>query len=158
MISFSTGMKQTFEKPAKEYVDEKHKLPVDLNVRKRQVTYSTKIETLGNNHHFRYQGDFMSELEIYSFLLSENDKDINVQIKKSKKCHGLQFIGFVAIPLGITGLITMATGSEQNDNTIIALGGLCSLTAIACPISSGIFKRNRGKANKEAVRIYNQKY
>ncbi len=158
-ISFSSGMKQTFEKTTEEYFDEKQKPGAfDLNVRHPAPAYSAKMELFGNAYRFRFQNSLINEREMYSIMLDTRDKELIEKVADSKHYHGLQFLGFAAIPLGIAGLACIATGGDSNEGEYIALGAVSIAAAIACPIASGVSKKKRGDANKAAVKLYNQKY
>jgi len=159
MISFSSGMKQTFEKTTEDYFDEKQKPgAIDLNVRNNAPAYSKKMELFGSAYRFQFQNSLINEREMHSIMLNTGDKELMEKVADSKHYHGLQFLGFAAIPLGIAGLACIATGADSNEGEYVALGTVSIAAAIACPIASGVSKKKRGDANKAAVKLYNQKY
>ncbi len=150
-VNYASGMKEVFEA----------KLPEEQKVvylyKSEQVdeTQSGKIDMLHTNK-YRQQNKYYNEREMHKLLINSNDRKIVDLVKVSKRSHGLQYIGFAAIPLGI---ITLASTEAFNDPAIgISVGGICLLGTIACPIASGVFKKRRNASNQAAVNLYNQEH
>jgi hypothetical protein len=147
VIKFATGLRQTFtaEPPKADYY-------------KVQQT-GNKINILG--HAYIQNGKTCPERHLYSTLLNTNNRKIQSLVAESKKAKGMQYIGFAAIPLGIIGVYTIASGnsglaSSSDRNLSNTIGAACIISAIACPIASGIFKHQRHERLNAAIKLYNE--
>jgi hypothetical protein len=162
-IKYSNGFKEEFKRENylinEDYrIADKRNLPSEISLNSYY-----KIEPFGSR--YRYRNSFISENSLHSILLKSNNKEINKLVRKSKDAHGLQFIGFGAIPLGIAAIYFLQNSGFQpfydngnRNNGDIALAVVCFAGAIACPIGSGIFKHKRKEANSRAIDLYNSQY
>lgn len=121
---------------------------------------------------YRYHNDRISEPELFDMFNQTKDKKIMNLVSKAKDAKAGQFIGFLGIPLGVlsgffflksTGLFYSSyNNSNRNqyglNNNDLTVSGLCLAGAITCPIVSGVFKSNRNKYTREAIKLYNEKY
>ena len=146
----------------KVVVELKTVVPADDYVVK-EAPESNKIDMWGQSR-FRYKNRTVGEREIQEVLLKSKDKKIISLVGSAKDAKRAQYIGFAGIPLGIGagGLllasISSASYSGGIDKTYLGGAAVCALVAIACPIVSINLKSKRNKCNKEAVRLYNEKY
>jgi hypothetical protein len=76
----------------------------------------------------------------------------------------MQYIGFVAIPLGIVatgsafvGLIAYSYDAELAKSAL-AVAGVSAVMTVTAPIISANFKKKRTQCNVEAVKLYNERY
>lgn len=162
-IHFSNGQKEEFRKEDKniysgsdDYVSQTPSNP----------PASHKIDIAGNR--FYLNGRVYREREIQDMLLATNDKKIVTLIGSSRDAKKFQYIGFGAFPLGIAGLTVLGKGLYQAqsttgtkikvrpENAVVAI--VCLAATITCPVLSGINKNKRHAYNREAVRLYNEKY
>lgn len=159
MIIFANGMKEVFEEQ-KIVVEVKTSTPTDDYVVK-EIPESTKIDVWGQNK-FRYKNRFMGEREVQDVLMKSKDKKIMSLVGSAKDSKKLQYVGFAGIPLGIGAgallVMSASTGYYGFDETYLAGSAICALAAIACPIVAVTMKTKRNRCNREAVRLYNEKY
>lgn len=159
-IHYSNGLKETFKEESVKINEPA--APVDYYG--GNVPINNKISLRGRM--FYYKNQYYTEREIQEVLLDTRNKTIMGYVTKARQAKGMQYIGFAAIPLGVVGLIALGSSSTTNnynnttrtDNGLVALGGICIAAAIACPISSGIFKHNRKEYNRKAIKLYNDTY
>lgn len=162
MVVYSNGTKEVFEQKMPEK-------PV-LQASSDDADYyggknaSNNIEVLGKVK-FKQNGKILNEKKLQNILLQTNDRPIMALVKDSKKSHGLQYIGFAAIPIGIIGLTLLSSSAQYSyagqvtyNEAMLAGGGLCLVAAAACPIASGMFKKRRLNDNRAAIKLYNQKF
>lgn len=142
VIRYENGRRETFAKasPAAEtYVE----APKSNQIAILRTTYIQNGMRLPENH-------------LYAVLLNTKDPKIATLVAHSQKFKGLQYVGFLAIPLGIAGLAACST--NKNDANFYAAGLLSMGAAISCPIVAGIFKQKRQQRLNEAIKIYNENY
>jgi len=169
-IRYAGGLKEHFErqsqpKPSTQNSTDYYGAPATNN----RYAPDNKITEFGSR--FRYNNGLITEREMQSILMNTRDKRIMGLIETSKQAHGMQYVGFVAIPLGIAALVSLSTAStatynyqtnsytkNPNQETYQVLALVCGMVAIACPIYSGISKHRRTQSNREAINLYNQKY
>lgn len=165
MIKYSNGIKEVFnQEPTKVVTNVKSNdyyspEPPKLN---------NKIESWGSR--FRYQGHTISEREMQEVLLKSKNKQVIGLVGQAKDAKKMQYIGFAGIPLGVTSVIFLwkSTGMFSNsynytngklfNSSDLAISAVCAAAAITCPIVSGISKGNRNKYNRQAIKIYNEKF
>lgn len=164
IIKFSNGLKESFKQES-------------ATIKEKTITndyYSgtpinNKIEAWGSR--YRYQNSYRTEKDIQDVLLATKDRKIIGLVGQAKDAKNLQYIGFAGIPLGITaiGFFWKSTGIFNYTNynytngrvfnqRDLAISALCSVAAIACPVISIVAKGNRTKYNRQAVKIYNEKF
>ncbi len=157
-ISFANGMTEAFKTTDDHYTEVTSPIKVDFNIRNYMETRGNRIETFGLPNRYFYHNHPVGEREMHRIMLSVHDPEVTAKVKRARSLEGLQNTGFAAFPLGVAGLALLSSSSTQEDNTAINSGVLILMTAISCPIASGIFKSKRRKANSEAARLYNQKF
>ena len=160
MVIFANGMKEIFEEQ-KVVVEVKPVVPTDDYIVK-EAPESTKIDMWGQNN-FRYKNRHMGEREIQEVLLKSKDKKIISLVGAAKDAKRAQYFGFAGIPLGIgAGVLLVSSvvsgGRSGFDETYLAGSAVCAIAAIACPVLAITLKSKRNKCNREAVRLYNEKY
>jgi len=165
MIKFSNGVKEVFkqEAPAKTTITVTEKTNEYYTT--APVKPNNRIDTWGSR--FRYQDRTISERDLHDMLLKTNNKQIMGFVGQAKDAKSMQYIGFAAIPLGITsyiflikstGIFSSSGGYNRFDSGDLAISAVCAAAAITCPIISGVSKSNRNKYNRQAIKIYNEKF
>jgi len=163
-IVFSNGIKEVFEKKVEIEVKQTTE-PTDY-FKVQAPKYDNKIQDWGSK--YRYQNTSLNERGIHSILLASNDKKIIGLVGQAKDSKNLQYIGFGAIPLGVTAYYfflrslvystTSQNGRLQLNSTDLTISGICLVGTIACPVISGIAKKNRRNYTAQAIKIYNEKF
>ncbi len=125
------------------------------------VTTNNKIERYGSR--FRFQGEAISERKLHGVLFNSKDKQIVSLTGNAKDAKGLQYIGFGAIPFGIGALFFLTRGMGNYyysgpSSSDLTFSAICLVGAISCPIASGIFKHKRNVSNREAIKLYNERF
>ncbi len=162
LIKYANGLKEEFQvqQPKDQQI-----LQSANDYYGKPAPSNNKIEMYG--YRYRYQGYNINERKLHTILLQSKDKQIISLVGKSKDAHGLEFIGFVAIPLGIAAgyfflmsnsTLGTGTGANSVNSSYLTGAGLCLVGSIACPIASGVFRHNRADYNRQAVKLYNEKY
>ena len=166
MIKYANGIKETFKQ---EPIAAKETTPTttDDYYGGREIK-SNKIESWGSK--YRYQGRYIKEREMQSVLIDSKNKQVISLIGKAKDAKNLQYIGFAGIPMGVlsigylwksTGIFNYNynyTGGKAFNQQDLAISALCGIVAIACPVISIVSKGNRNKYNRQAIKIYNEKF
>ena len=148
MILYSNGAKEIFEPEQPKKIEVQ--IPDNVDYYGETSASSNKIEILGKVK-FRQKGLILNERKLQNVLIQTKDKKIVALVRDAKTAKAMQYIGFAAIPLGIVAIITYNEG-------MLAGGAVCLVAAVACPIASGVFKKNRISYNKAAVKLYNEKF
>lgn len=123
-----------------------------------------KIGRQGN--HFQYHGEAIDERAMQEVLFKSKDKQIILLAGNAKDAKGLQYLGFVGIPLGAGALFFLARSmfsansyySSGPNSRDLSLSAICLVGAVSCPIAAVYFKHKRNVSNKEAIKLYNAKY
>ena len=133
---------------------------------------STKIEDLGTAYF--YKGNKITETELHEMLMHTKNRKIMTLVDKANKAGKMKYVAFGAIPLGLASMVAVPywigyaynynnnvnvdrfTKKERDKYAVIA--ALCVVGTIACPVTSGIYSGKRKILNKEAIKLYNQKY
>lgn len=176
-IIFSNGVKEIFTSPSNATTN-----PVIINNNEpprdyynRPVIANNKIEKWGIQ--YKYHNERLTERDLYEILNQTKDKKIMTLVAQAKDAKAMQFVGFLAIPLGIasgifflksTGAFYSSSSSYNSsypnrnrfglNNTDLTFSGLFLAGAITCPIISGVQKSKRNAYNHDAVKLYNEKY
>jgi hypothetical protein len=131
-----------------------------------------EINCKGGSTYF-YQNKKIKEKQAYTMMNETGDKQIIGLIGKAKDKHKLQYIGYAAFPLSLISFVTYSSaityypavpgsGARPQVKSInhgqqdVALG--IAALAIACPVISVKAKFDRKKYNKQAVKLYNEKF
>ncbi|OFY85476.1 MAG: hypothetical protein A3F72_09880 [Bacteroidetes bacterium RIFCSPLOWO2_12_FULL_35_15] len=165
-ITYSNGLKEVFSvKEQKISVPETIANNDYYNPNAGPVNPQSKIEPYGSR--YKYQGRKIGEREMQRILMSTKDKQIIGLVQSAKDANKMQYIGFAAIPLGIGSLVALAnsfntysSGSYNgtNNSGLVSISVILAAAAIACPVISIVSKSKRKKCNREAVKLYNEKY
>ncbi len=140
---------------------------------KNNYTQGNKITEFGSR--YQYQNGLIGENEMQRILMNTKDKHIMGLIQQSKQARGMQYIGFGGIVLGMSAYLCLiqsttsttaynsqtgypTTTPNPNKNSLQIAAGMLALVAIACPIVSGVYKAERHNYNRDAIKLYNQKY
>ena len=122
--------------------------------------------------YYRYNGKKMKEDEVHLFIQKKQDREIDEYVRKSKKAKLFEYVGLVAVPALIYGVVSARSTYNYNQSffnnyygtnnpstprsygpTITAgIIGVLSLTTTI--VSKPIRRRN----TEAAIRIYNEKY
>ncbi len=167
-IRYSTGLKEHFEKPKQNNSTSNqpdyYGGPVATNP-------GNKIYEVGSR--YRYQYAMLGEREMQGILMQTNDKHIMGLVTQAKQAKGMQYIGFGGIACGIAAgycLVQSMTRqqvytsgystyrSNPNEKALQAGAALFAIVGIACPVASGVYKAKRSNYNRDAIKLYNQKY
>ncbi len=121
-IKYSNGLKESFKK--------EEIAPTGVTTEKPDYyvagTQNNKISIRGRQ--FFYKNQYHSEKEIQNFLLETRNKEIVGYVTKSRQAKKMQYIGFAAIPLGLIGLVALASSTTTNYNgTTSTNGGVAAL-------------------------------
>jgi hypothetical protein len=108
-----------------------------------------------------YHGNWMDKQDMYKLLLDTKDQQITLLVKSAQKDRRLQRMGYTIIPLVLLATIFDANSDNPGPNSqIISATGkaLCYSGVIAFSISTIYFKRKQHASNKEAIKLYNERY
>lgn len=159
-IHFVSGYKEIFSQ-----IEQPKYTSVSPSINYGLVPPSNKIDMWGSR--FKYQGNFTHENQIHNMMLSTKDKRIMNLVGKAKDAKSMQYIGFAGIAFGIAsyvyvlkgiGLFSSSYSSRRNSSNDFVTSGIFFAAAVACPIISGVNKAKRNQYNREAVRLYNEKF
>lgn len=164
-ITYSNGLKEVFSvKEVKASVPETNANNDYYNPNTTQELTHKRIEPFGVR--YIYEGRKIGEREMQRILMNTQDKQIVGLVQSAKDANKMQYIGFAAIPLGIGSLVAFANSFTysnsgnyvgQNSGLVTASVFLAAAT-VACPIISIVSKSKRKRCNREAVKLYNEKY
>lgn len=164
LILFSNGSREEFTSQAKPPVITPMESSADYYSGPPKP--SNKIESFGN--HFRYREEFISEKTLHDVLFKSKDKQIILLAGNAKDAKKLQYVGFGAIPLGVGALYFLTRGifnstsyygqSRAQTSRDFTFSTICFMGAVACPIASGYFKHKRNVSNRQAIKLYNERY
>lgn len=107
---------------------------------------------------FRQKNTRLTEREAQNIFIQTKEKKLVELAINARDARKMQYIGFAAFPLGMAGLLLLASEPNSNQGTYTMGGVLCTALAIACPIVSGVYKNKRNEYNKAAVKLYNQRF
>lgn len=124
---------------------------------------------------YRTGHGYISERQMHNLMMDTKDKHIMGLVQNAKQAHTMQFLGFVGIPLGVIAGVCMIesltykttynaqTGYYQrtqnpNKTELQTVAGICAVVAVACPIFAGVSKYRRSNYNREAIKLYNQRF
>lgn len=175
-IIYSNGVKEIFTSPSNattnQVIINNNEPPRDYY--NRPVIANNKIEKWGMQ--YKYHNERLTERDLYEILNQTKDKKIMTLVAQAKDAKAMQFVGFLAIPLGVasgifflksTGMFYSSSSYNSSypnrnryglNNTDLTFGGLFLAGAITCPIISGVQKSKRNTYNHDAVKLYNEKY
>lgn len=156
-IHFSNGIIEKIE----EIIPSANKTIVITNPAPQVGLTTPKLELWGSR--FKYQGGYIPENRAHEIMLQTKDKRLINIISQAKDAKSMQYIGFAGIGFGVASYIfflksifySSRSSLNQNDLTV---SGFCLAAAITCPIISGINKSKRNQYNREAMRLYNERY
>ncbi len=106
----------------------------------------------------------LNEKKLFSLLLEKNNTQINELVRSAKKAKKRQYLGFLAFPIGLLSLSSIAlAGSEdnglRNDHINLNLVGASILFAAATvplPLISDRNKRKRKEDTRKAIKLFNE--
>lgn len=130
-------------------------------IQKAPVVVDPKIYPSGNGYYADNRR--IGQAELYNKLLNLNDSEITKHVHQAKAARGLQFVGFVAIPCMVGGVISVITQSFQERNNsrysadYTTGAGLLS-GGVVCLVGSTVFKISCKKHVKKAIDLYNAKF
>ncbi len=158
-IHFSSGYKEIF---AEEEVIQTPKTTINYGL--QTPTPSQRIDVWGSR--FKYQNSYLHENQMHSMLLGTKDKRLIGLVGKAKDAKNMQYIGFAGVAFGVASYYYLLRGlglfsnsyNRSNSNSYFTTSGFFLAAAVACPIVSGINKAKRNQYNREAVRLYNERF
>jgi hypothetical protein len=102
---------------------------------------------------YTIKGRRMPDYKVAKYLIQDcRDKQIKQLALDSERNRKLRYIGFLAIPAGIVGLVGSAA---SGDPSYIIVGGLAAGVSLGVSISNTVKQK---KNIKQAIKLYNQKY
>ena len=109
---------------------------------------------------YMYWDKYVGEREMQNIALGLKDPVINEEVKAARQAKGLQYVGFLAIPImigcasyNINHVGTAVNGNKDSQNTNLAF-----LATSAIVVGASIhFKIKKKKRNAHIVELYNQK-
>lgn len=116
-----------------------------------------ELKKIGNR--YWYGDKVLSENEMQDVLLHLDNSRITEQVRIAKQAKKWQYIGFLAIPLGIISAgyliagLDPGTGANYETPSRVFIG-----LAAVCVGASFHFKISRKQKNAQAVRLYKQYY
>ncbi len=160
-ITYSNGLREVFStvKETKTNTPETAANNDYYNPNTAPVAPQKKIEPYGVR--YKYQGRKIGEREMQEVLMSTKDKQIIGLVRSAKDAKTMQYMGFAAIPFGITALVLFASSFDSYGNVDsgkMTGAGIMVCATFACPVVSIVNKHKRTKMNKQAVQLYNEKY
>jgi hypothetical protein len=168
MIKYSNGLKEEFKDQPQINNNQNENNQNNSDYYGGSVAAPAPTNTIeAHGMYYKYQNRRMRERDIHDVLMQTKDKKIIGLVQEAKDAKGLQFIGFAAIPFGVgvfyfltRSLLSSSTYPQHSGPTTsdFTFSGICLVGAIACPIASGIFQHKRNMSNREAIRLYNEKY
>lgn len=178
-IKYKNGFIDVFQEvktpqvePAKKAEDDYVRDPKDTKDRNEEYVKDPgkyKLVKVRTNV-YMYGDKRLNEKKMQQLLLSLNDPQITKEVKRAKLDKGLKYIGFLAIPLIIGGLVcatqieTYVGPTYNNGPTtvrneeFIAPTVICTVGAAATFSASIYFGIDRKARNARAVRLYQEKY
>jgi hypothetical protein len=132
-----------------------------------QQKYPDLIAIAGEPTLFLYEGRLTGENYMHALLLSLNNPKITEEIRNAKRSKKLGYMGFLAIPFGVAGLVCAANAagilgfSPYSRDTKNAYAGSSALLFGATAFSIGAtvhFDIKSCKANEKAIRLYREIY
>lgn len=156
MLKMASGVKEVFgQQPA----------PVATAGYTLNAAAENKIDQLGNKYIYRHEQ--LSDKEAASIMLATGDRDIAREITLAEKARSYELVGLAAIPVGIAAAVFYAKANNifgpanynSNDSEVFLAGtAICVVAAVACPITSGVFRKIKAEHYHNAVRIYNERF
>jgi hypothetical protein len=98
-----------------------------------------------------------SDHKIQGILLESHNHEIMSLVDKAKKNRKREFIGFAAIPLGITAAFCI-NRNQPELQLLKPLGTACLLASMSCIIVSPIATHQKTVNYRKAVNLYNLKF
>jgi hypothetical protein len=183
LIVYANGQKESFEEEAKKPEEQKKEISISDKTKPANTdntdyygggyAYAPGNQVTAKGSLYIYQNKRISEKKLYLILNGTGDKQIIGLTGKAKDKHKLQYIGFAAFPVGIIALatyisatkyypVTPGTAGPQRVRSINhgqqAVGVGLGLVAVACPVISIKAKVDRKRYNRQAVKLYNEKF
>jgi len=160
-IHFSNGLKEFF---AEFEVAPTPKVPKNVEYGYVAPSVNKRIDLYGNR--FKYQGQFIRENEAHNIMLDTKDKRLMNLVGKAKDAKSMQYVGFGGIVFGIASYVFLlkslgafsSSPYRRTNSGDLTTSGMFLAAAVACPIISGVNKAKRNQYNREAVRLYNERY
>lgn len=140
----------------------------DTIVKTSNETSSMKISF--SRQKYVYQNKQVPLPKLYSLLKDTKDEQIIHLVKKSKRMNYMQYIGFVGVPFAIGTFISLIqattlpkAGADPDQtkyyrNKWLIYAGSCAVIGLAFPVTSIVCRNKRRNYNREAIKLYNEKY
>jgi hypothetical protein len=129
--------------------------------------YKDLTTIIGERTIYLYDNRPIGENDLHELLLSLNNTKLTEEIRRAQRSKRFSYTGFLAIPLGVAGIICGANASgvlgfspySGRARTQFAGASAIFLSATALSIGTTIyFDRDSQKANKRAIQLYRQMY
>lgn len=155
-VIYSNGVKEKFAVQKIKSDSSKIVSENDYYQKANSTSQRDTIEQHGPG--FKYKGVRIGEREMHERLMSTNDREIFDLVQSAKSAKRAGYIGFVAIPFAIISGGALFIGALSEDIQFMEVGAIFAGVAITFPVASAIFQNIHHKKNKEAIRLYNQRY
>jgi hypothetical protein len=132
-----------------------------------QKKYPDLTTIAGERMLFLCDGRLTGENTMYELLLSLNDPKITEEIRSAKRSRKLGYMGFLAIPFGVAGLVCAVNAAgilgfspySRNTKNGYAVSSAFLFGAAALSIGTTVHFDIKGrKANEKAIQLYRQNY
>lgn len=161
-ITYKNGHKEEFKNMAPRPVVNNTQIQSSSNDYFNPGTSNSYYKIQLDRNKYLLKGTSYNEKQIQNIMLATNNKKIMALIGSARDAQKFQYIGFGAIPLGLGAFYFFTNAifapSMQASKNYLTLTGICVAGTIACPILSGIYKHNRNKHNRAAIKLYNELY
>lgn len=153
-IKFKNGITDIFN--IDTFNKNENKIPNDYDTT-ALLKPKEKIEPFGAG--YQYQGLPIDEKDMQKKLLESNNKQIIDLIGKAKREQKSQLIGVAAIPLGVMSLLFILPTALSSEQTLWGTATfICATSAVYCTTISIVSRVKRSYYNRQAVKIYNEKF
>jgi hypothetical protein len=162
-IKYANGFVDTFSE-AQNPVTKENEKPGNYTEQKKYPDLTT---IAGERTLFLCDGRLTGENNMHDLLLSLNDPKITEEIRSAKRSKKLGYMGFLAIPFGVAGLVCAVSATDilgiSNYSRDVRKGYATSSALLfgAAALSIGAtihFDIKSRNANEKAIQLYRQNY
>jgi len=114
--------------------------------------------------HFSYNGYYLNQRELFSFLMNSHLPDVKLNGQKAKSCMkkqhnlGKATLGFAVGAAGCFFAYTGLRGEYDAQLVVSSFGILSGFVSLGCLIGSAKYKTKKDFHTKEAIKLYNQQF
>jgi hypothetical protein len=128
------------------------------------VEFENGTPIIKMDSYYRRGPDVMTERDVHKLLLSTKDPEIMSCVKNAKTSKALRYLGFAAIPLIVSSIAVLSICSDVEQLSNSESNAYLSASAGLAICSAGVygtsiyFNINRKVKNRQAIKLYNDKY